>query len=181
MPENTNDAGNQTETGGGQQTVSAESFEAWLEAQPEEVRALYDAHIQRLKGALNSEREMRSRLEKQLKRIAKGEEIPDAVRQQIEELTTKLSAASRRAAFMAKATEHGAMYPDLLYAAVAEKLQDDADLSDPTLWEGLRKKYPPLFRPASGVVSNGDAGAGGDEPPAPKKSFDDVIRKLARG
>ena len=59
------------------------SFEAWLAAQTDEVRALYTQHVTGLKGALDSEREQRKQAEKAAKERAKAEE--DAERKRLAE------------------------------------------------------------------------------------------------
>jgi hypothetical protein len=43
------------------------SWDAWLQQQPETVRALADAHVSGLKGALAGERDQRKALAKELR------------------------------------------------------------------------------------------------------------------
>ena len=153
-------------------------FETWLQQQSEEVRAAYEQHVARLKGALRSERETRSQLEKQLKRILKGEEVPDSVRSQIEQATQQLRDLELRAEFISEAAKRQVLYPDLLFRAAKEQLQNTEDLNNDLLWERLRREYPALFRPAAATRSAEDAGARGETPQLP--SVDDYIREMAR-
>jgi len=150
-------------------------FEAWLAQQPDDVREMYERHISGLKSALEREREAHRTLEKQLKRISKGEEVPEAIRTQLEALEQQVSAARRRADFVAQAAQRGAKYPKLLLAAV--DLNGIESLEDDNLWHGLAEQYPDLFSSKPQVQSTGDAGAGEKPPEAP--SVDRFIRTLA--
>jgi len=160
--------------------TTIEDFETWLATQSEAVRAAYETHVGALKKALRSERDARAKLEKQLKKIVKGEEVPDPVKRQIEALTKQLDITSKRAEFIAAAAKRGARYPDLLARAVDIEELDDTKIGDDAFWQSLREEYDALFSPATAVQSSGGDGGAGETPPPPPTSFDDVIRDLAR-
>jgi len=172
--------GQQNETNTNDAGTTTIDFEKWLAEQPEEVRNAYEAHVSGLKKALASERDSRTKLEKQLKKLAKGEELPDPVKRQIEDLTKQLDVTAKKAKFIAKAAKAGAHYPELLAKAVDIDDLDPAALEDKTFWDNLREEYAALFAPTSVTRSRGGDGGAGENPPDSPPSFDDVIRDLAR-
>jgi len=150
-------------------------FEAWLAQQPDDVREMYERHISGLKSALEREREAHKTLEKQLKRISKGEEVPEGIRSQLEQLEQALNTTRRRADFVTEAAQRGAKYPKLLLAAV--DIEGIESLDDDGLWKGLAEQYPDLFSSKPQVRSGGDAGTGEKPPETP--NVDQFIRTLA--
>jgi Skp family chaperone for outer membrane proteins len=62
-------------------------FEAWLAAQPEDVRAQYETHVKGLKSALQSERDKSKGIDDKLKRLAELEEAE--AKREGEKLTEK--------------------------------------------------------------------------------------------
>ena len=83
MPDETNTTATTEPTTNPEGGTPPASFEAWLAAQTEEVKALYTQHVTGLKGALDSEREQRKQAEKAAKERAKAEE--DAERKRLAE------------------------------------------------------------------------------------------------
>lgn len=68
--------GTEKNTGGG--TPAVEDFEAWLKAQPDAVKGLFDKHVAGLKSALDAERENRKKIEKAEREAQKAKEDAEA-------------------------------------------------------------------------------------------------------
>ena len=150
MPEdgNTTDSQDSQQPGAGGTPAGGGTPQTWdqvVEALPEGQRALYEQHTQGLRSALQSEREQRQDLAKQLREATQQLEEGSQARQQLEQLTGQAEAASRRAAFFEEAarTETGCSNPRLAWLAAQEL--DAFDRRGNVDWEALRKQFPELF------------------------------------
>lgn len=162
---------------GEEQTVEGETltFDGWVKDQPEEIRTLLDGHTKGLKSALDSERENRKGLEKQLRELSKKVEAGSELEKQLSDLADQQSSANRRAEFYEAAHREGVTNLKLAFTvAVQDELFNKKGEID---FPEMRKSYPELFGKA--VTANANAGAGTGQPPTPKKNMNDFIRKAA--
>lgn len=151
------------------------SYDAWLEQQPDEVKALLDNHTKGLKSALTSEREARSRLEKDLRDAAKKAEKGSETEQQLTRLADEAAEADRRATFYEDAHRLGVTNLKLAYLVA---VQDEMfDRQGRVNWQALKESYPELFGGAHKPPA-GNAGAGTQTPPK-SGGMNEFIRRSA--
>jgi uncharacterized protein YigA (DUF484 family) len=154
------------------QAPTSETFEAFIEAQPENVKQLYTAHTGGLKTALETERTTRKELEKQLRELSKQAEQGSAAQKSLAETADKLSALEKQTTFFDKA--HAARVRNLKLAYMAAQqtgLIDDKGECD---FSKLKAQFPELFLSAPSA----NAGEGNGE--APKiGTMNDAIRRAA--
>lgn len=140
-----------------EQGNSPASFEDWLLEQPEQVQALAGKHTQGLKSALDAERQQRKDLAKQLKELERTAEQGSEAARTLGEMSAKLEAAERVAAFYRDALqpEIGCANPRAAFlVAQADGLFTRSGEPD---WKAIRAAAPELFRQratANGGVSN---------------------------
>lgn len=161
-----------TETGA---TPPPATFDEFLAAQPETVRALADNYAGGLKTALASEREARKALDKQLKEATAKAEQGSATAKALEEISTQLANTERRAAFFESASvpSIGCVNPKAAFlVASAEGLFKKSGEPD---WGALQAAVPELFR----KPGQANAGNGTGAPPPAKANMNDFIRKAA--
>ena len=150
-------------------------FDSWLESQPAETQAIIENGTKGLKSALQSERQQRSEMERQLReaagKAAKGSEDE----KRLTEMADRLAAEELRAAFYDEAHTRGVTNLRLAYLAATDGGLIDA--KGRVNWDGLSKQCPELFR-ATGTAS-GHAGAGTGTAPTGGQSMNDFIRQQA--
>src|SRR5690606_31036730 len=151
-------------------------FEAWLGEQPEHVKTAIEARSASLHNALKSEREQRKDLTRQLRDAAAKAEEGSALRQQLEEISSKHEAAERKAAFYEEAgrPEIGCSNPKAAYlVAMAEDLFTRSGAPD---WKAIKEAAPELF---ARKTPPGNAGNGVGSPPARTNDINSLIRRAA--
>jgi hypothetical protein len=167
--------GNQQSGGTPGEQQPAPTFEQWYAGLDATVKGLVDDHVTGLKTSLNTERQERGNLAKQVKDLAAKAEKGSDLEKQITAMQNALQVAERRAAFVEDALrpEVGCSNAKAAYAlAVAEDLFDRQGRPD---WNALKAVAPELFRkPGPG---NADGGAGGKQPPS--LTMNDIIRRAA--
>ena len=158
-----------------QPTETPPTYDEWLAQQPAEIKTVIEGNISGLRSALQSERQQREDLAKQLRDAAKGSQ--GATKEALERLTSDLDAANARADFFADATkaEIGCSNPQLAWLAARES--DLIDKKGRVNWEQLKTHYPELFRRPAPPAGN--AGAGTSSPPTAGKSMNAYIRAAA--
>ena len=148
------------------------TFESWIEAQPEDIKTLVTTHTSGLKSALDSERENRKTLEKQLRDLAKKAEAGSEYQKTLTEQADKLQTLERQGSFYDKAHSAGVRNLKLAYLAAeqAELVSDKGDCD----FAKLKTQYPELFL----VAPPANAGAGTNTQP-PTFNMDALIRRAA--
>jgi hypothetical protein len=152
--------------------ATPESWEKYLEAQPEQIKALYTAHTTGLQNAVKATREERDGLAKQLKDLLPKAEKGSEFEKSLTETLTKLEVAERRAMFVEEAVkpEIGCRNPKAAFLlAQAENLFTRSGQPD---WNAIKTAAPELFG-KPGAMGNG--GNGTQDPPR-KASMNDFIR-----
>lgn len=172
--------GSGEQTGGTGQEQGGEeqglSFEAWITEQPDTVKTLLDSHQRGLKSALDSERETRKALEKQLKDLAGKAEKGSDLERQLTELLTQQSQAEARAAFYEDAHAAGITNLKLAWLVVGnDGLMDGRGRVD---FAALKQRYPELFGAATRTAP-GNAGSGTQQPGTGARSMNEFIRAAA--
>jgi len=150
-----------------------ETFEAYLDKQPQEVKELYQKDIHGLKTALEAERGNSKTLSGQLKELLPKAEKGSELEKQLSETLGKMEAAERRAGFAEEAIkpEIGCSNVKAAYAlALADNLFDSR--GNPK-WAEIKQAAPELFRKAGST----DGGAGGKTPPV--NDINSAIRRAA--
>ena len=158
-----------------QQQQPPADFESWIGQQPGEIKTAYDGHVRGLRTALESERNSRKDLEKQLRDLAGKAEKGSEAERQLTELTNKITDADRRAAFYETASAAGVKNLRLAYTVA---LQDDLfNKRGEVDLEALKKTYPELFAQKS-TLPAGNAGSGLNGG-TPRSTMNDWIREKA--
>lgn len=176
MPPENNQQDVQDPAPQGDQQPQNETFEAWLGQQPDDVRGRYEQHTSGLRSALESERETRRNLERQIRTAARQQEEGSTARQQLEQIAGQLSEQNHRADFYEEAHRNGVTDLRLAYLAARDAgLIDDRGRVD---MNTLRTRYPHLFETRR-VAPAGNAGNGTGVDPKPQSSMNTFIRRSA--
>lgn len=163
-------AGETQATAQGQQTTTEQkgetpkSFDEWLSAQDHSTQELIEQHTTGLRGSLQSERDARKKLEKDLKALAKGAEQGSDLHKKLEEMGTNLRDQNARADFYEEAHKKGVSNLKLAYyTAKIDGLLDEKGRVD---WDDLKKEHPELFAAAhKAATPPGNPGNGTREGP----------------
>lgn len=132
-------------------------FDAWIGAQDDTIKALYEKKTTGLKSALEDERSTRKTLSKQIADLSRQAEEGSKLRGELEKLSAAQEAANRKAAFYEGAPA------DVTNLKLAWLAADDAGLVDKTGeadWTALRKQMPELFQVKIAPRGNGGEGSG---------------------
>lgn len=184
MPENDQQGTGQAQ--GDQQAATQggtpETWQAWLEAQPEDQRTrittLHESHTQGLRSALDNERAQRREFEKQLRDLQPKVEKGSALETQINTITAKLDSANRRAEFVEEAVKPEIGIVDLKLAWLTVNAEPDTylDKRGRVDFALLKQNHPALFKSAAPPRANAGNGAGQD---GGTSNMNDFIRRQA--
>lgn len=164
-------AGQQAQQAVGQQPPA--TWEAWLEGQTTEVKALYEQHTSGLKSALESEREQRKGLAKQVKELADKQTEGSEARKTLDEMSKRIEAAELQTAFYEDAIQQGVSNLRLAWLAMQAK-PEEYSRRGKIDWSSLKADYPELFKTPPPPPAN--AGAGTQTAPARAGGMNDFIR-----
>ena len=154
------------------------TFDAWLEARTPEEKALLEGHTKGLKSALDSERETRKDLEKQVRDLAGKAEKGSEMEAQLTKTADSLADATRRADFMEAAHAAGVTNLKLAYTvAVQDEMFDRQGRPN---FESMKAQYPELFASGKPVIPTGSAGVGTGTEPPPVADMNAFIRGSVR-
>lgn len=160
------------ETQGNGETPQPENqqpnFDAWLASQDDATRSLLDTHTSGLRSALDSERQQRKELAKQLRELTGKLDANSEAGQKLGEISSQLEAAQARADFY-EALGPGCLNPKLAYLAYTTDGLKSI--------EQLKAAYPQLFATAKPPPTNGGAGTRGNQSPA--SGMNEFIRRSA--
>lgn len=177
-------AGDQQGPGGAAQGQDSGSlqWDTWLGDQPETVQALVDSHTKGLKTALQSERQQRADLAKQLREATKGLEKGSDLEKNMTALTAKLEQAELRARFFEDASKPDVNCTNPRMAMLAAQELGAIDGHGRINWDAIKTVFPEIFRQAR--PPQGNAGAGTAVPPPggstdPSKAMNSLIRRAA--
>ena len=151
------------------------TWENWIETQPDDVKALYQAHTTGLHNAVKATREERDAIRRQLEEVLPKAEKGSELERSLTENITRLEQAERRANFLESAVspEIGCRNPRAAWAiANSENLFDRKGQPD---WNAIKATAPELFGQAPAAAH---AGNGTSNPPA-KSGMNEYIRRAA--
>jgi len=149
-------------------------FEEWMSDQGDDVKEMFDGHIQGLKSALASERENRKKLEKEVRKLASDLEKGSEAESRLEALADEMGEIDRKATFYEAAHAAGVKNLKLAYyTAIQDELFDKSGKVD---FEVMRSQFPELFRV---VVTPGNAGEGRDDGLPARSGMNEFIRRSA--
>lgn len=152
------------------------TFEAWSETLTGDQKGLIETHVKGLKSALDSERESRKGLEKQLRALATKSEKGSEAEKQLTKLADDLDAADRKADFYEAA--HAAGVRNLKLAFTVAVNDEMFDKHGRVNFDAMKKEYPELF--GAVTTESGDAGSGTNNSNLKKSgSMNDFIRTAA--
>lgn len=153
------------------------TYDTWVDEQPENVRTMLEANTTGLKSALDSERDARKGVEKQLRDAAKKAEgdAKEHYTKLADEMKIQTDAADQRADFFVDAQAAGIGNLKLAYTVA---VQDDfIDRKGRVNFEQMKKDYPELFG-AKPRTPKGHGGSG-NSPPVEGTDMNKILRKAA--
>ena len=154
-----------------------QDFTAFMAAQDEPTKELYKEHTSGLKSALDSERETRRTLEKELRDAAAAAEDGSEIKKRLEEVVATAQKANAQADFFEAA--HAAGVADLRLAWLAVQESDSLrDRSGRADFARLKEKHPALFVTDVKKLPAGNVGAGAS-PDTPEPDINARIRAEA--
>lgn len=161
-------------------TSTEPTWESFLAEQSDEVKALYEASIEKLKSTVTATRKEREKFKDQLKELSDLAKDNPELKKKIGELEGRLDAANKKADFFAEAPDEGCKNPKAAFSlAVAEELFTSRGLPD---WDAIREEAPELFTDPSTLDSGGGEGSGGDRSKKRKKTRQPTdMNSLIRG
>lgn len=170
-----------TETPATQETPAADAtpatWDAFLEKQPEEVKALYTNHNQSLLNTVTATRDERDSFKKLIKDLTPKAEKGSELERALTETSAKLEVSERRASFLEDAVNPAIECRNPGAAWVIAKAQDLFTKNGQPDWKAIKSAAPELF---GKVIANANAGAGTQTPPAQKSDMNAFIRNRGR-
>lgn len=161
---------------------NAETFESWLNSQPDQVKAkvqpLFNAHIEKLQNTVKATREERDDFSRQL-RDATGKLSKDSEeRKRLEGIVDQFDEATRRADFFEEAISSNCHNPKAAYAiAKSENLFTKSGAPD---WKKIQEVVPEFFGNGKVTIKKKTAGGGTGEEAPSSATMNDWIRAQAR-
>lgn len=154
-------------------------FDGWFDKQPAHIQKGYEKRTQGLHSALQSEREQRKELAKELKKL--GSEATDATeaKKALGEISTRLEVAEQRAAFYEDASKPEIGCTNIKTAFLVAQAEGLFKRTGEPDWPAIKATAPELF--GSRKTPAGNAGSGNGSPPATKGGMNEWIRQAARG
>jgi hypothetical protein len=159
------------------QQPPALNYDAWLKEQPKPVQELMAENVKGLKTALDSERDARKDLEKQLRELAAKAEKDSDAQKKLTEMADQMGTADRKADFYEQA--HAAGVTNLRLAYVVAVQDDLFDRKGQVSFETLKKSYPELFGSDKKPPTQTNAGAGTGQAPDGHADMNAWIRTSA--
>ena len=154
-----------------------ETYEAWLEEQPEPIKVLLDEHVKGLKSALEAERGSRKELEKKVRELAAKADKGSELERKLTETADILQESDKRADFYEEAHLAGVGNLKLAWVVIGQDQLLDR-YGKPDLMQ-LKERYPELFRSAKASPPPAHAGTGTGTPPPQKAGMNEFIRRGA--
>ena len=151
------------------------TFESWFGSQDDRVKSLIETHTKGLKSALDSERETRKGLEKQVRELASKAEKGSEAEKQLNELADKMSANDKRVAAYEGLSAAGCSNLKLAYLAAAESGLIDGQGN--VNIEKMKTQFPELFKTTQ--TPPGKAGTGTETKAPGGATMNDFIRHAA--
>lgn len=150
-------------------------YDVWLKEQPEPVQTMLAIQVKGLVTALDSERETRKQLERQVRELASQAEKGSDAEKRLTELADQMQGADRKADFYEAAHAAGVTNLKLAYTVA---LQDEMfDRRGAVNFESMKQQYPELFGTPKPPKANAGEGAGVQQ--VTKGDMNDFIRRAS--
>lgn len=177
MPDSSAVGNGQNATGAMPDGTSAPepTFDEWYNGLDAPHKGLVDNRLQALESALNTERQNRTDLSKRIRDLAAKADKGSELEKQLNEASTRLEAAERRAAFAEDAIKPEIGCTNVKAAFALAQAEDLFDRHGRPDWNALKATAPELFRRPSG--GSADGGAGTNQ--GPKLDMNTLIRRAA--
>ncbi len=151
-------------------------WDAFHGSLPEEAQKLIATRESGLKTALNTERDSRRDVEKELKDVAGELEKDSDAQKKVLKLADEVAAGTEKSDFYEDAHDEGVSNLSLAY--IVAKKEDLINKRGKTNWKTLKEKYPELF--GKKKIPDGGAGEGtGGKRPSTKTDMNARIRAKA--
>ncbi len=168
MPDNPQDQASETPANGETPQNEQLNFDAWIASQTDPIQGLITEHTQGLRSALETERQQRKDLTKQIKDLTGKLDANSDAAKQLGELSSNLDTAQKRADFYEAATAAGCIKLKPAYlVAQADNLTIDQ----------VKNQYPELFVQARPTSTH--AGNGTNTSPPSTTTMNDFIRRAS--
>lgn len=155
----TSNQGNQQQGQGNQGNQQAVTFDSWIGGQDDTIKGLIDSHVSGLKSALDSERNERKSLTKQIAELKGKAEKGSELEQQLNSLTAQLDASNAKQTFYESAPADVA---NMRLAWMAAQEGGYIGKGGAVDWNGMKTAYPELFRKQITPPANAGNGRGQD-------------------
>lgn len=157
------------------QANDAFDFDTWLGEQPEHVRKGYEGKTQGLHSALQTERDQRKEIARQLKDLAPRAEKGSELEKALGETSTRLEQAEQRAAFYEDAIKPEIGCTNVKAAFLVASADNLFKRSGEPDWAAIKAAAPELFGTRI-KTPPGNAGSGNGSPPPAKVGMNEWIR-----
>lgn len=151
-------------------------FDAWLGEQPEHVKKGYEGKTSGLHSALESERTQRKQLASDLKKLSGAAEKGSEAQKALDEMSTRLEKAERKADFYREAGRPEIGCADVDTAFLVAEAKGLFRRSGEPDWAALKAEHPLLF---ARKVAAGNAGTGTQSTPVTEGGMNQFIRAAA--
>jgi protein-arginine kinase activator protein McsA len=178
--DNTDTSDNATETAS-ETPQATQTPDEWYSSLDDDTKALAESYAQaqaeKLSSALKEERANRKALEKQVRELSQKAGKDNELSTQLQELSSNLTEANRKAAFYEAAGERDDLPRHRVAAAYKiAKLDNLIDDDNNVDWDAMKASHDYLFVEVSKKVA-GNAGNGTGTKPQPKVSMNDMMRR----
>lgn len=151
-----------------------ESWDAYLEKQPETVKALYKQHSEGLLNTVKATRTERDDLAKQIRDLSKSQKEGSEAKAQLDKISAQLEVTERRAAFLEEALNPALQVRNPRAAWLLAEAGNHFKKNGAPDWDAIKNEAPELF----GLpTARANAGNGTQQPPNPSQSMNAFIRK----
>ena len=152
-------------------------YDEWFKGQPDKVRVLLETNTKGLKTALDSERDARKKLEKDLREMAGKAEKDSDAQKRLTEMADQMGEADRKADFYEAA--HAAGVSNLKLAFMIATADEMFDRRGQVNFETMKANYPEMFGGKPSTTVKGNAGSGTNNNQTAGSGMNDFIRKAA--
>lgn len=154
------------------------SWEDFLNGQPEEIKVLYTTHSAGLLNTVKSTRKERDDLARDLKSAAAKMEEGSAARTQLEQVSSRLEMAEKRASFLEDAMRPEVQCKNPKAAWLLAQAGDLFDKQGRPDWTTIKTEAPELF---GAPTANANAGNGTQQTKLPPHDSMNAFIRAGRG
>ena len=151
-------------------------FDAWLASQDESIKGLIETRFTTLENTVKATRGERDGFAQEIKKLAAGQKEGSEARAQLDNISAKLEATERRAAFLEEAMNPALQVRNPRAAWLLAEAGNHFKKNGTPDWDAIKQEAPELF----GLpTARANAGNGTQTPPSPAQGMNEFIRKAA--